>query len=147
MFCHSRGFDASSCRPIQSCILLFSSTLVLYFLQREQPALQGRELALEQLQTVDATRGAAVQGLPRAFRAGEQPFLAGELGPTLRQFLRQMQAQLRIGRDQLGALGEQLLLALLQPLQRLAGVCEVRLFHLKRLLGLGDALALARDRP
>src|SRR5882757_10900790 len=56
-----------------------------------------------------------------------------------------MRAQLRVGRDQLGAFGEQLLLALLQPLQRLACVREVCLFHLERLLGLSDALALARD--
>src|SRR5258708_40183110 len=56
-----------------------------------------------------------------------------------------MRAQLRVGRDQLGAFGEQLLLALLQPLQRLTGVREVCLFHLERLLGLCDALAFARD--
>ncbi len=86
-----------------------------------------------------------VQGLPRGFELGEQRFLAGELGTALRQFLRQMRAQLRVGRVQLGAFGEQLLLALLQPLQRLAGVREVCLFHLERLLGLCDALAFARD--
>src|SRR6266481_4238204 len=119
--------------------------LVLYFLQREQPALQGRELALEQLQAVDAPAALPVKGLPRGFELGEQRFLAGELGTALRQFLRQMRAQLRVGRDQLGAFGEQLLLALLQPLQRLAGVREVCLFHLERLLGLCDALAFARD--
>ena len=52
---------------------------------------------------------------------------------------------MRIGCDQLGPLGEQSLLALLQPLQRLAGMLEVRLLHLERLLGLCDALALAGD--
>src|SRR5260221_4862926 len=56
-----------------------------------------------------------------------------------------MGAQLRVGRVQLGAFGEQLLLALLQPLQPLAGVREVSLFHLERLLGLNDALGFARD--
>src|SRR6266481_2122091 len=104
-----------------------------------------RMKALAQLQTVDAPAALPVQGLPRGFELGEQRFLAGELGTALRQFLRQMRAQLRVGRDQLGAFGEQLLLALLQPLQRLAGVREVCLFHLERLLGLCDALAFARD--
>src|SRR6266849_7257095 len=119
--------------------------LVLDFLQREQLALQGRELALEHLQTVGARAALQVQGLPRRFELGEQRSLAGKLGTALRQLLREAPQQLRIGCDQLGPLGEQSLLALLKPLQRLARMFEVRLFHLERLFGLGDALALARD--
>src|SRR5436190_1502538 len=94
--------------------------LVLDFLEREQPALERRKLALEQLQTVDARAALSVQGLPRGFELGEQRLLAGELGAALRQLLHELRQQLRIGRDQLGALGEQSLLALLQALQRLA---------------------------
>src|SRR5712691_10523701 len=119
--------------------------LVLDFLQREQPALQSRKLALEHLQTVDAGAALPVQGLPRCLELGEQRFLAGKLGTALRQLLREAYQQLRIGCNQLGPLGEQFLIALLKPLQRLACMFEVRLFHLERLLGLGDALALARD--
>src|SRR6266446_1886647 len=119
--------------------------LVLDFLEREQPALEGRKLALEHLQTVDARAALPVQGLPRRFELGEQRFLAGKLGSALRQLLRQAHQQLRIGYNQLGPLGEQSFLALLQPLQGLARMLEVRLFHLERLLGLSDALALARD--
>jgi hypothetical protein len=90
--------------------------LVLDFLQREQPALQGRKLALEHLQTVDAGAALPVQGFPRCFELGEQRLLAGKLGAALRQLLRESHQQLCIGRGQLGPLGEQSLLALLQPL-------------------------------
>src|ERR1041385_8038216 len=82
--------------------------LVLDFLQREQPALQSRKLALEHLQTVDAGAALPIQSLPRRLELGEQFFLA-----------------------------------LLQPVERLARMFEVRLFHLECLLGLRDALALA----
>src|SRR3989442_3274704 len=119
--------------------------LVLDFLQGEQPALRGRKVALEHLQTVDARAAPPVQGLPRRFELDEQRFLAGKLGSALRQLLRQAHQQLRIGYNQLGPLGEQSFLALLQSLQRLARMLEVRLFHLERLLGLSDALAFARD--
>src|SRR6266581_1792804 len=119
--------------------------LVLNFLQREQPALESRKLALEHLQTVDAGAALPVQGLPRRLELGEQRFLAGKLGTALRQLLREAHRQLRVGCNQLGPLGEQFLLALLQPLQRLARMLEVRLCHLERLLGVGDALALAGD--
>src|SRR5258706_7059520 len=119
--------------------------LVLDFLQGEQPALQGRELALEHLQTVGGRAALQVQGLPRRFELGEQRFLAGKLGTALRQLLREAHQQLRIRCDQLSPLSEQSLLALLKALQRLAPMFEGRLFHLERLLGLGDALALARD--
>src|SRR5437773_9589343 len=118
---------------------------VVDFLERERPALQGRKRALEYLQTVDARAAPPVQGLARRFELGEQRFLAGKLGAALGQLLRQALQQLRIGCNQLGPLGEQSFLALLQSLQRLARMLEVRLFHLERLLGLGDALALARD--
>src|SRR5436190_10734247 len=117
--------------------------LVLDFLQREQPALQRRKLALEHLQTVDAGAALPIQSLPRCLELGEQRFLAGKLGTALRQFLREARQPLRIGCDQISQLGEQSFLALLQPLQRLARMFEVRLFHLERLLGLRDALAVA----
>src|SRR6267378_5388813 len=119
--------------------------LVLDFLQCEQPALQSRRLALEQLQAVDAGAALTIQGFPRGLELGEQRFLPGKLSAALRQLLREAHQQLRIGRGQLGPLGERSLLALLQPLQRLACMFEVRLFHLERLLGLSDALALASD--
>src|SRR5256885_11966937 len=117
--------------------------LVLDFLQREQPALQSRKLALEHLQTVDGGAALPIQSLPRCLELGEQRFLAGKLGTALRQFLREARQPLRIGCDQISQLGEQSFLALLQPLQRLARMFEVRLFHLERLLGLRDALAPA----
>src|ERR1041384_4439935 len=117
--------------------------LVLDFLQREQPALQSRKLALEHLQTVDAGAALPIQSLPPRLELGEQCFLAGKLGTALRQFLREARQQLRIGCDQISPLREQFFLALLQPLERLARMFEVRLFHLECLLGLRDALALA----
>src|SRR6266851_5119028 len=97
--------------PILDFAVLLDS--VLDFLEREQPALQGRKLALEHLQTVDARAALPVQGLPRRFELGEQRFLAGKLGSALRQLLRQARQQLRIGCNQLGPLGEQSFLALL----------------------------------
>src|SRR2546423_5889035 len=116
--------------------------LVLDFLQREQPALQSRKLALEHLQTVDGGAALPIQSLPRCLELGEQRFLAGKLGTALRQFLREARQPLRSGCAQISQLGEQSFLALLQPLQRLARMFEVRLFHLERLLGLRGALAL-----
>src|SRR5256886_8959334 len=117
--------------------------LVLDFLQREQPALQSRKLALEHLQTVDAGAALPIHSLPRCLELGDHGFLAGKLGTALRQLLPEARQQLSIGFDQISPLGEQSFLALLQPLQRLARVFEVRLFHPERLLGLRDALALA----
>src|SRR5947207_420358 len=48
--------------------------LVLDFLQREQPALQRRKLALEHLQTVDAGAALPIQSLPRGSRLLEPRF-------------------------------------------------------------------------
>src|SRR5262249_33122638 len=76
---------------------------------------------------------------------GEQGLLARELGAALRELPAQPIHGSRLGRGELGLFGDQLLAPLLQRLQRLVGVGEVRLPDLEGLLRLGDALALARD--
>src|SRR5207247_8443899 len=97
------------------------------------------------LQAVAPSPASLVHGGARRLDLPEQRLLARELAAALSQLSGEPRQRFGIGRDQLALLGQQLLPAVLQRLQRLVRMSEVRLLDLEGLLGLGDALALARD--
>src|SRR5216117_671969 len=119
--------------------------LTLDFLECGELSLQRGDLAFEGLQAVAPSPASLVHGGARRLELPEQRLLARELAAALSQLSGEPRQRFGIGRDQLALLGQQLLPALLQRLQRLVRMSEVRLLDLEGLLGLGDALALARD--
>src|SRR5882672_4010863 len=119
--------------------------LALDLLERAERALQQRELALEDLLGVAVRPTPLLDYRARLLELRKQRFLPRQLGAALSQVPAQPRHRLGVRDNELRALGEQPLAALLQGLERLVGVGEVRLLDLEGLLRLRDALALARD--
>src|SRR5262249_33344826 len=119
--------------------------LALDLLERGELPLEQRQLALQRLQGLGARSAPLLDVRPGVLELVEQGFLARQLGAALRELPAQPLHRLSVGRGQLCLLGEELLAALLERLQRLVRVCEVRLLDLEGLLRLRDALAFAGD--
>ncbi len=119
--------------------------LALNPLQRQEPAVQSGELALQGLQLFHRRLAPFVHRRARGLELVQQSLLPRQLGAALVQLLSHARKRLRIGRDELGAFRQRALLALLQRLQRLAGVGQMRLLHLEGLFRLGDEFALAAE--
>src|SRR5882724_2180620 len=119
----------------------------LDFLERREVPFEGGQLAFQRLKRVGSRPAPLLGRGARGFELREQRFLPRKLAAALSQLLSQPRHRFAVGRRELALLGQQLLAALLQGLERLVGVREVRLLDLERLLGLGDALPLSGDSP